>query len=222
MEDLRRRADRAAQARRWQEERCAQTDAEIAALAERATTLQASFAAFEQAVGFGTGRRQCRPRPSWQPPASDELLQELAERRAAAAEAQGHLRSQQALLDNTLRSRQAIADQIAAKQRQIAGLEQEMATLGEQVAVLRGQENDLSSQIAMLQAQIDPLEAQLQILDTSLAEEQAQERTLQAALRREETAWNTAQLHLQRSQDLLEQLRGEIQQDLGPGGAGTE
>ena len=81
--------------------------------------------------------------------------------------------------------------------------------------MLRGQENDLSSQIAVLQAQIDPLEAQLQILDTSLAEEQAQERTLQGALRREETAWNAAQLHLQRSQDLLEQLSGEIRQDLG-------
>ena len=214
VEDLRRRADRAAQARRWQEERCAQTNAELGSLAERAAALQTSFAAFEQASASaqaGVTEAEAELAAA----RSDELLQELAERRAAAAEAQGQLRSQQALLDNTLRSRQSTADQIAAKQRQIAGLEQEMATLGGQVAVLRGQENDLSSQIAVLQAQIDPHEAQLQILDTSLAEEQAQERTLQGALRREETAWNAAQLHLQRSQDLLEQLRGEIQQDLG-------
>ncbi len=214
VEELRRRADRAAQARRWQEERCAQTDAEIASLAERAAGLEASFAAFEQASASAqTGVTEAEAELA--AARSDELLQELAERRAAAAEAQGQLRSQQALLDNTVRNRQSIADQIAAKQRQITGLEQEMTTLGDQVAVLRGQENDLSSQIAVLQAQIDPLEAQLQILDTSLAEEQAQERTLQGALRREETAWNAAQLHLQRSQDLLEQLSGEIRQDLG-------
>ncbi len=214
VEELRRRTDRATQARRWQEERCTQTGAEIAALAERATALQANFTAFEQASASAQAGVM-DAEAALAAARADELLQELAERRAAAAEAQGHLRSQQALLDNTLRSRQSTADQIAAKQRQIAGLEQEMGTLGEQVAALRSQENELSSKIAVLQAQIDPLEAQLQILDTNLAEEQAQERTLQGALRREETAWNAAQLHLQRSQDLLEQLRGEIQQDLG-------
>ena len=214
VEELRRRADRAAQSRRWQEERCTQTSAEIASLAERTATLQTSFVAYEQASASAqTGVTAAEAELA--AARSDELLQELAERRAAAAEAQGQLRSQQALLDNTLRSRQSIGDQITAKQRQIAGLEQEMGTLGDQVAVLRGQENDLSSQIAVLQAQIDPLEAQLQILDANLAEEQTLERTLQGALRREETAWNAAQLHLQRSQDLLEQLRGEIQQDLG-------
>ena len=48
-----------------------------------------------------------------------------------------------------------------------------------------------------------------------MADEQAQERALQSALRKEESAWNAAQLHLQRSEDLLHQLRGEIEQDFG-------
>jgi chromosome segregation protein len=139
----------------------------------------------------------------------------LGERRAAAAEALGQLHSRQALLAGTDRSRRNVTDQIEAKKRQIENLEGEIARLGEQVAVLGGREADLSADIAVLQGQIDPIEAQLLALDAGLAEEQALERSLQAALRKEETASNAAQLHLQRSQDLLQQLRGEIEQDLG-------
>lgn len=83
------------------------------------------------------------------------------------------------------------------------------------MAGLRSQEAELSTQIAALQAQIDPLEAQLQELDEALAQEQKEERALQNLLRKEESAWNSAQLHLQRSQDLLQQLRSEIEQDFG-------
>jgi chromosome segregation protein len=178
------------------------------------TTLQASFAQFEEATAAAQAA-VVQAEAVVLAARADELLQELADRRATAAEALGQLRSQQALLENTARNRQAVNDQIEAKQRQIAGLAGEMATLGEHVAGLRSQENALSSKIAMLQAQIDPIEAQLQILDTTLADEQAQERALQQALRKEESTWNSTQLHLQRSQDLLEQLRTEIQQDLG-------
>jgi chromosome segregation protein len=214
VEELRRRTDRAAQAQRWQEERCGQLRAELQSLAERAVTLEAGQAEHAQAAAAAQ-IQVAEAETAVTAARADELLQELAERRAAAAEALGQLRSQQALLENTGRSRQSVGDRIAAKQRQVGGLEQEMATLGGQVAALRSNEQDLSSQIAVLQAQIDPIEAQLQVLDTDLAEEQALERTVQGALRKEETASNAAQLHLQRSQDLLEQLRGEIQQDLG-------
>ena len=52
-------------------------------------------------------------------------------------------------------------------------------------------------------------------LEREQATEESKERALQQALRKEESGWNTAQLHLQRSEDLLHQLRSEIEQDLG-------
>jgi chromosome segregation protein len=214
VEELRRRSDRAVQAHRWQAERCAQIEAELAALQEHETTLQASLGGMEGAVGAALAA-VAGAEADLAAARADELLQELGERRAAAAGALGQLHSRQALLDSSERSRRNVADQIEAKRRQIEGLEGEIERLGEQVAVLSKQEADLSAEIAVLQAQIDPIEAQLLALDAGLAEEQTLERSLQAALRKEETVSNAAQLHLQRSQDLLQQLRGEIEQDLG-------
>jgi chromosome segregation ATPase len=60
---------------------------------------------------------------------ADALLQELANRRAAAAEAQGQLRSQQALVESTRRAQQSVADQICNKQKRIAGLGTEVAAV---------------------------------------------------------------------------------------------
>jgi chromosome segregation protein len=214
VEELRRRADRAAQAVRWQEERLGGARAEVETLAVRAAALQANFAAYEAAAAAalaGVSEAEAAVTEA----RADELLQALGERRAAAAEALGQLRSQQALLENTARNRASVAEQIGAKQRQIGGLEAEMSILGAQVAELRGREGELSGRIAVLQGQIDPLEARLGLHDAEMAELGAQERAVTGALRKEETAWNAAQLHLQRSQDLLEQLRGEIQADLG-------
>lgn len=214
LEELRRRADRAAQSQRWQADRRREVEAELAALdageaewAKRYATAEAEAAAAAEAVTAAEAQVAAAQ--------ADELLQELAVRRGAAAEALGQVRSQQALLENTARSRTAVAQQIAAKQQQIESLAGEMGGLEEQVRSLRGQEAALSGEIAQLQAQIDPLEAQLQQLDDQLAQEQAQERSLQGALRKEESAWNAAQLHLGRSQDLLQQLRTEIEQDFG-------
>lgn len=214
LEDQRRRADRAVQARRWQEERSAQMAAELASLDENEALLQAKLAAVQgevETAALVVEEAESRMAGNQ----ADDLLQELANRRGAAAEALGQVRSQQALLENTVRSRQSVEQQIAAKEIQIENLGREMVTLESQVGGLRGQEAELSAQLAVLQAQIDPLEAQLQELDAALAQQQGQERSLQHALRKEESAWNGAQLHLQRSQDLLHQLRAEIEQDFG-------
>ncbi len=146
---------------------------------------------------------------------ADTLLQTLADRRTDAAEAQGQLRSQAALLENTGRSLQDTAAQIARKEQQIAQLEAEMATLAQRVAGLAGQESDLSRQLERLQAVITPVERALGELEATLAQAEGEERRLQQQLRKEESGWNAAQLQLQRSEDLLQQLRGEIEQDLG-------
>ena len=214
LDELRRAADRAAQALKWQEERRARIESELAALDESESQLLARLAA-AQAEAAVAAQSVTAAEAQVAAVQADELLQDLAERRGAAAEALGQVRSQQALLENTLRSRQAVAQQIAAKQQQVESLGGEMSVLAQQVSELRLHEGLLSGQIAALQTQIDPIEAQLQQLEAVLALEQGQERALQAALRKEESAWNSAQLHLQRSQDLLQGLRGEIVQDFG-------
>ena len=214
LEDLRRAADRTLQALKWQEERRTRSEGELAALDESESQLQTRLAAAQgEAATAVQGVTEAEAQVA--AAQADELLQELAERRAAAAEALGQVRSQQALLENTLRSRQAAAQQIAAKQQQVETLGREMTVLAQQVGDLRGQEGLLSGQIAALQAQIDPIEEQLQQVEAALALALEQERTLQTALRKEESGWNNAQLHLQRSQDFLQGLRNEIVQDFG-------
>ena len=214
LEDLRRAADRTLQALKWQEERRTRSEGELAALDESESQLQTRLAAAQgEAATAVQGVTEAEAQVA--AAQADELLQELAERRAAAAEALGQVRSQQALLENTLRSRQAAAQQIAAKQQQVETLGREMTVLAQQVGDLRGQEGLLSGQIADLQAQIDPIEEQLQQVEAALALALEQERTLQTALRKEESGWNNAQLHLQRSQDFLQGLRNEIVQDFG-------
>lgn len=214
LEEMRRRLDRARQALAWQEERLVQMHSELRMLGEREAALRSSFGDCEAAEAAALQVTQALE-TQLAAAGADALLQELAHRRAAAAEAQGNLRSQQTLAESTGRSQQSATDQIAAKERQIAGLEAELAALNEQIAQASVEETELSRQLAVLQAEIDPIEVELSRLAAALDGEQAQERALQLALRREESIWNTAQLHLQRSEDLLHQLRGEIEHDLG-------
>ena len=214
LEEARRRGDRAGQNQRWQEERLAQTAGELAALVAREQTLRTALGEWQQAA-TATTDAVAQGEAGVAAAGADDLLQELANRRAAAAEAQGHLRSQEALLDNTAHSRQAVTDQITAKEAQIDTLARDEQALVAQMAGMVAQESDLSTQIAALQARIEPLERDQGEMENVLGGEQSQERSLQSALRKEESAWNTAQLHLQRSEDLLQQLRSEIEQDFG-------
>ena len=160
LEELRRRLDRAGQTQRWQEERLAQTTAELTTLAGREANLRTSLSeteAQEEESIAALAQAEARLAEA----GADELLQELANRRAAAAEGQGHLRSQQTLLENTGRNLQSVADQITAKQQQIDGLQHDSAGLAQQIDQLSRQENEVSREIETLQAQIAPLEAEL-------------------------------------------------------------
>ncbi len=214
LEELRRRVDRSIQTHRWQEERLTQTQAELSTLDQREEEHDRTLSSLEEeqaqtrlAVENAEHRLAAL--------GADELLQELANLRALAAETQGHLRSQEALLESVGRNLQSVGDQIEHKKRQIGELEGSSAELSEQIAVLTTQETGLSEQIDGLQAKIHPLEAEVAQLEQRQGEEEHLERQLQQALRRDESAWNTAQLNFQRSEDVLHQLRTEIEQDLG-------
>ena len=100
LEEMRRRVDRAGQNQRWQEERLAQTAAELETLATREQTLAAAQVEWQQ-TAVTAQIRVAQDETAVTAAGADDLLQELANRRTAAAETQGNLRSQEALLEST-------------------------------------------------------------------------------------------------------------------------
>ncbi|MCS6827006.1 MAG: chromosome segregation protein SMC [Caldilinea sp.] len=214
LEELRRQVDRSVQMQRWRSEQMAQADAELQMLAERRAALDAEAAAIEEQEqeslrALGTLEAELREADA------DTLLQELADRRAAVAEAQGHLRSQQALLESTRRTLHDIETQRRNKEQQVAALTAEIETLRHRIDALAQTEEMLGTQIEALQQRIAPVEQTLHHLEAQQAEQEERERALQQELRQAEGHLNQALLQLQRSEDVLQQLRSEIEADLG-------
>jgi chromosome segregation protein len=166
------------------------------AAAEIAVTVQAAEAAV-QAQGI------------------NDLLQQLAEERAAAADAQGTLRSRQAVFSEQRRGLETVSAQIASRGDRLSALESEDETLAAQIKERSGEEARLSGEIAAIKAEIDPAERELARLEAAQQETENDERNLQQLLRQDETNWNAAQLQLQRTEDRLEALRDEIRHDFG-------
>jgi chromosome segregation protein len=214
LEELRRQADRAQQSARWQAERLGQLQGELAQLRTQEETLSAQAADLqrserEAAIALAAAETAVRKG------GADELLQTLADLRAAAAEAQGHLRSQQTLLENQRRNQQRIDDQCDDKAKRAVSLSTEIEQLGDRLRELDAQEAELRTALTQLRRQIEPLETEVAQLADQQTTAESREREVQQALRRDESNWNGAQLQLQRTQDLLQQLRHEIEQDLG-------
>ncbi|MBX3000026.1 MAG: chromosome segregation protein SMC [Caldilineaceae bacterium] len=145
----------------------------------------------------------------------NDLLQQLAEARAAAADAQGTLRSRQAVFNEQRRGLETVSAQIASRGDRLRALEGEDETLAAQIKERSGEEASVSGEIATLQAEIDPAERELAALESAQQETENDERNLQQLLRQDETNWNAAQLQLQRTEDRMEALREEIRHDFG-------
>ena len=213
-EEARRQADRAQQAVRWQTERLAQLNAELIALDAKEVMLLAEQAHIQTAESLAAAGLTKTER-DLQGAGIGDLQQELADRRATAAEALGHLRSQQTLLENQQRTYQSVTDQIRAKEARVVTLHQEINTQTTQVEQLTQTEAGLSQKLERLRRQIEPVEAQLAQWQSEQTGAEGKERAVQHALRNDEGAWNAAQLQLQRAEDTLAGLRREIEQDLG-------
>jgi chromosome segregation protein len=213
-EEQRRQQDRNQQALRWEEERLKQMLQELESLVERHRKLAAQLQELSQEQQQANEAvTQAESEASLAE--IDSLLQQMADARAAAAEAQGHLRSQQTLQESQQRSLQSAQDQLKAKQERLETLRKEAVGLEQQMQTLAAAENELSQQIEALRQQIEPAELRLSQLETSQTKQEVEERSQQQELRKEEAQFTTTQLRLQRNEDILEQLRHEIQQDLG-------
>jgi chromosome segregation protein len=214
VEELRRLVDRAQQTAHWQSERLGQTASELNKLDEQEVTLNSDLSGAQQSEAAAVAAvSACEAAVS--AARSDELMQQLADLRAAAGEAQGHLRSQETLLENQRRNGQQTSQQMQAKARYLASLQEELKQLSGRVEQLTVSERFLRSQLEALRQRSEPLEALSARLSAQQDEQESRERDLQQALRKDESHWNTAQLQHQRAQDQLQQLRHEIEQDLG-------
>lgn len=214
IEELRRQVDRHRQAQRWRLEQLRQNEAELRTLGEREQALRAEASEVEREER-ATAALLADIDEQIANAGADTLLQELANRRANAAEAQANLRSQQALVESTTRTLQSVGDQLRMKQQHIAVLSAEIDALVTRVAELNQAEETLSQQIDALQQNIAPIEQELGSLEREQALEEERERALQHALRQAESRLNQSMLQLQRSEDALQQLRSEIEADLG-------
>jgi chromosome segregation protein len=213
-EEARRNVDRAQQAADWQAERQSQQQHELASMAHSEEELSRLLEELAQSRADAESALS-QAEADQALVGGDELMRELADRRAGEADAQGRLRSQQQMLDAHQRAQRDLAEQIRTKEARRAALATEIEQLQSRVQQASAREAELSGATVALQRRIQPVEAQLAQLETAQATAEGNERTVQQALRRDESAWGHAQLLLQRSEDAVQQLREEIQHDLG-------
>jgi chromosome segregation protein len=213
-EEAQRQLDRAAQTVRWQQERGTQTADELQTLSSQVVTLQEEATRW-QAEENNAATALTTAEAAVEQAGVSELLQQLADLRAAAAEAHSHLRNQQQLLETQERTLQRLAQQQQNRSETSQKLSAEAQTLGERINGLAGQEEMLRTAIEVLRKQIEPLESAVAAVEEERTAKESSERETQNALRKDESSWNNARLQLQRSEDARQQLQHEIEQDLG-------
>jgi len=213
-EEAQRQLDRALQTVRWHGERETQTAAELQGVASQAATLRAEAERW-QAEETAAVAALTTAEAAVEQAGVSELLQQLADLRAAAAEAQTHLHNQRQLLESQERTLQRLAQQQQSRRESSHKLTEEAHTLGTRIAALAGQEEILRTAIETLRRQIEPLENAVATLEEERTTKERAERETQGALRKDESSWSNARLQLQRSEDALQQLQHEIEQDLG-------
>ncbi len=198
----------------WQEELRARRGLSLQGLDEQEAAYRSELSAW-QAEAVEVGAQRAEVETAVQAQGINDLLQQLGELRAAAADAQGTWRSRQAVFNEQQRSLETVTAQIKARGDRLSALEAEDATLAQQMAERGEEEARLSQILAGLKAEIDPAERELARLEQNQQQTEEEERNLQQLLRQEEVNWNAAQLQLQRTEDRLDVLRDEIRHDFG-------
>ena len=214
VESARSRLAQAQQQVTWQEELINRRGQSLQSLDEQESVYHSELAAW-QAEAVHTDAALAEVESAVQAQGINELLQQLGELRAAAADAQGTWRSRQAVFTEQKRSLETITAQIHTRAERLSAAQSENDKIDQQIAERSLEESRLSQLLAGLKAEIDPAEKELARLESSQQETEEEERNLQQLLRQEETNWNAAQLALQRSEDRLEVLRDEIRHDFG-------
>lgn len=213
VQELRRQVDRAQQAVRWHTERMEQLNTEL-------STLDRQESEFTETVHELTEQQRAADEQLQRVEAEasatgvSDLLHELADLRAAAAEAEGHLRGQRTERENLSRSLQSARAQAQDKEERMATLSGEASALATRLEEVRHAATTLDEEISGYQRQIEPAQAQLTALEEAQAQQEAQERRLQNEVREAERAWSEAQLRHSRAEDVLTATRHDFERDM--------
>ncbi len=214
LEEARRRLDRAQQAADWYARQLAQQGTQLEEIAAQlvAVTKERDERQAEEAAAL-TALQEAETAVAQA--GVNELLQEVADLRAAAAEAQTQLRNHRETWETQKRNLRRLAEQINGRDATIERLTGEQQTLSERIATLNATENELNTTLDALRRQAAPVEEELARTEAERSRQEENERQTQQALRKDESNWNNARLQLQRTEDALHQLQHEIEQDLG-------
>lgn len=214
VETLRRQADRAQQTLRWHDEQQAARQEQLTALTTQRATLAGQLEQ-GQAAEAAAQAQLTAAEAAVEAAGTNELLQALADLRAAAVEAQAQLRNQETLIENQQRTLQRLVQQEQARTETVQRLDQDITALQTRLAEQSTIEAQVRGQLDELRQQIEPLEQQVAQLEQAHRHREEKLRATQQALRKDESTWNNARLQLQRTEDALHQLQHEIEQDLG-------
>ena len=149
-EELRRHYDRERQAERWHSQRLVEIDQEFSAIEAQGTDLQESIEKLTAVEREACSALQAAEAAEEEAGTSD-LLAQLADLRAEAAEAQGFLQSQRALIENQRRNMKQIDDRVSAKEQHIVDLAGEADELSLIIQKLSKDEEQVSGKISELQ-----------------------------------------------------------------------
>ncbi len=214
LEQIRLTAAQARQAANWHTQLFIQSQQNLAELKPQEEELQRELN--ELIASRQAARHRARLAEQANPfPRLDALLRQLADLRAAAAEAQGHLNSRRAVLAEQRHTLERTDSQFQSKSQRLDDLRQETGRLLEEIEEISVGERSLRAEISRLQQEIEPFETELQQLEAEQAQAEAEERPMQQLLRQDETTRNLSLLALRRAEDRLENLRREIRQDFG-------
>lgn len=207
-------SERAAQTAHWHATRAEQIGDELTDTAERQSKLRAQMSEASKLLEEAEAHLG-KAEEAAESSGASELLEQLADVRTVAAEAQGDLRSQEAILENQQRNLAAAEMQIATRESQIVSLDDESDKLATTIEELGKRERESGAKTASIQSKIIPAEAALEELAREQAVLEQEEREMQRTLRDDEGAWNATQLAMQRAEDRVERLRHDIEQEFG-------
>jgi chromosome segregation protein len=213
-DESQRRLERLRQERAWKEGLLAQAGREMAALAGKEDSLNEEAAALEgqlQAAREDVAALQRRLSEL-----DDQSLRErLGGWRTSVAVIEQSMEDQRAILAGQRESLERAEAQVAARRKRIEALAQEGEQLTGEIGRLREQDAALAEQLAASKERIEPVEQELADGEKAQASLEEQERRFRARLRQEDSGHSQAVLELERRQGELQNLRRQIEEDLG-------
>lgn len=146
---------------------------------------------------------------------NDPAQEEMNAMRTQIALSERAIENQRIILENHWRALRDLERHIEAKENRLAELEAGITALDEELVQLAAQGETLAMEVSELAALIQPADAELSELEKYLDHIGHQENALRKRLHTQEEIYTHANLESQRRRDELDNLRRQIEEDLG-------